>query len=150
MAHVVLKSTGNRREFFVIDQAVGAGLPNVPQDVLLVQFFLRIASETASGLAGFNPPGESPLAIDGSFGQQTKTYISFYQKEVNRRLGKKLLEPDGRIDPIRPGQSFGSTHTFYTILDLNVAYRSRRGDSAKIEADQLFPRALLPFFFILT
>jgi hypothetical protein len=148
MAHVVLLKTGNRREFFVTDQAVGAGLPNVPQDVLLVQFFLRVASETARGFAGFQPPGELPIAIDGRCGQQTQTYISFYQKEVNRRVGRKLLEQDGRIDPIRPGQSFGLSQTFFTILDLNVAYRARRGDNTRIETDPLFPQALGPSLFL--
>ena len=149
MAHVVLGAQGTRREFFVIDQPVGRGLPNVREDVLLVQFFLRIASETVGKFAGFIPPGESSIAIDGIYGQHTQNFITFYQQEVNRRVGRKVLEADGRIDPIRPGQKISSvTHTFYTILDLNVAFRSRRGDATRIETDSLFPSALRASFFI--
>jgi hypothetical protein len=148
MARVVLAKSGIRREFFVIDQAVGTGLPNAEQDVLLVQFFLRVASLTVGQFAGFQPPGEQPIGIDGKFGRQTQTYISFYQQEVNRRVKRKLLEPDGRIDPMRPGQTTSSiTNTFFTILDLNVAYRSRRGDNTRLETDALFPQALGKSFF---
>ena len=149
MAHVVLGTRGNRREWFVIDRPVGQGLPNMPEDVLLVQFFLRVASETARGYAGFVPPGEPPLVIDGKYGPHTQQYILFYQNEVNRRMNMKQLQPDGRIDPILPGQMLsGLTQTVYTIIDLNFAYRSRRGDAARIEVDPLFPQALRARFCI--
>jgi hypothetical protein len=149
MAHVVLLLSGSRREFFVTDHAVGAGCPNGSEDVRLVQFFLKVASLSAGGFAGFQPPGEPPIEVDGRYGRQTQTYISFYQQEVNRREKRKLVEPDGRIDPIKPGQKISSiTHTFYTILDLNVSYRARRGDTTRIETDPLFPAQLRPVFFI--
>lgn len=149
MAHVVLSPTGSRREWFVVSAAVGPGLANVADDVYLVQFLLRVAAETVGSYAGYVPPGEKPMAIDGRFGPQTRNYIAFYQQEVNRRVGEKRLEPDGRIDPIKPGQQItGITRTFYTILDLNVAFRTRRGDNARIETHPLWPRQLNPSFFI--
>ena len=149
MAHVVLHSGGSRRELFLVDQAVGRGAPNKTDDVFLVQFFLRVASQPGGGKTGFQPPGEDPLVIDGIFGNHTQTYISFYQQEVNRREGTKLVETDGRIDPIVPGQLKGAiTGTFYTILSLNAAYRTRRGNGTKIETDPLFPAVLSPSFFV--
>jgi len=148
MAHVRLNNTTARREWFLIDKPVGSGCPNANDDVLLVQFLLRICSQNASDMAGFQPPGEKPLDIDGVCGPQTLKYISFYQREVNRRQGKKLLEPDGRIDPIRHGTRGSISHTLYTILSLNVSYRTRRGDAAKIETDPFFPIKLQSSLFV--
>jgi hypothetical protein len=149
MARVVLARGGNRREFFVVDEPVGPGLKNAPDDVALVQFFLRIASETVGDAQGFKPPGALPISIDGRFGTQTRTYIDFYQKEVNRRLGQKNLQEDGRIDPIAPGQTRGAiTKSLYTILSLNVTYRTRHGDTTRIETEPLFPQALQRALFI--
>ena len=143
--HVILRSAGDRREWFVIDQAVGAGLPNLPQDVLLVQFFLRVASLTSGGFAGIQLPGERAIDIDGKYGPQTQKYISFYQQEVNRRVGKKIQQPDGRIDPIRHAGALSSiTNTVYTIIDLNVAYRSRRETMRESRATRCSPRYSCP------
>jgi hypothetical protein len=67
---------------------------------------------------------------------------------LNRRVGHKLQETDGRIDPGRLAQGLSSiTQTLYTIIDLKIAYRSRRGNNARIENDTFFPKALAPFFF---
>ncbi|MGL4291349.1 MAG: hypothetical protein ACRCVA_33675 [Phreatobacter sp.] len=152
MAHVLLNKDIEkvpRREWFVVDQRVGTGGANIGDDVFLVQFLLRVASETARGFAGIQPPGEGPLVISGSLNQQTQKYIKFYQEEINRRTKTTTLFADGAVDPVRPGQKSGSLHnTFYTILDLNVSFRSRRGDGFRIETDPLFPPTLIPRLFI--
>ena len=148
MARVMLTQLETRREFFVTEAPVGPGLTNREDDVRLVQFLLKVAMEDAGASRGFKPPREKVISVDGRYGRQTHAYVKFYQEEVNRRERKKFLEPDGRIDP--PGSKFFGdiSKTFYTIIDLNVAYRTRRGDGMRIETDGLFPKALMKSFFL--
>jgi len=149
MAYIEIATNTPYREVIVIDAAVGAGAPNQSEDVMAVQYLLRVASEASSESAAFQPPGEPPVKIDGIYGTQTQKYISFFQKEVNRRQNRRLIEPDGRIDPVRAGSaSSGVTHTFYTIVALNAALRSRRGNGFKLETDQLLPAGLRPKLFL--
>jgi hypothetical protein len=137
------------REVLLVDAAVGLGGQNLPEDVMAVQYLLRVASEKAGTSDAFQPPGEKPISIDGSCGRQTQTYISFFQAEVNRRQHRKLIEPDGRVDSVRSGSGSSSiTHTFYTILALNAALRSRRGDAFHLEDDPLMPAALKSKVFL--
>src|SRR5579862_5221120 len=98
-ARVVLLANEKIREVFVVDYAVGSACPNLKDDVFLVQFLLRVGMLDGGGKQGFRPPGEAPIQIDGIFGKQTQTYISFFQKELNRRENAKKAEADGRIDP---------------------------------------------------
>jgi len=137
------------REVLLVDAAVGLGGQNSPEDVMAVQYLLRVAAEKAGSSESFQPPGEEPIRIDGSCGRQTQMYISFFQAEVNRRQHKKLIEPDGRVDSVRYGSGSSSiTHTFYTILALNAALRSRRGDAFHLEEDPLMPVALKSKVFL--
>ena len=149
MAYIAIATNTPYREVIVVDGIVGLGGQNLPDDVMAVQYLLRVASETGSGSAAFQPPGEQPIQIDGGYGRQTQTYISFFQAEVNRRQKMKLIEPDGRIDPVRAGTGTSSiTHTFYTILALNAALRSRRKDNFHLEDDPLMPLGLKPKLFL--
>jgi len=149
VARIGIATNTEYREVLLVDAAVGIGGQNAPDDVMAVQYLLRVASEKAGTSDPFQPPGEKPISIDGSYGQQTQTYISFFQAEVNRRQNKRLIEPDGRVDPVRSGSGRSSiTHTFYTILALNAALRSRRGDAFHLEADPLMPVALKSKVFL--
>jgi hypothetical protein len=147
MARVVLAANDKIREVFVIDYAVGAGCPNRKDDVFLVQFLLRVATLDGGGKLGYKPPNEAPIQIDGIYGGQTQRYISFFQKELDRRNNGKLAEPDGRIDPPRGKRTSSITQTGYTVLWLNNVYRQRRGETFPIETDPLFPAALLDSLF---
>lgn len=138
-----------RREWFIVEQAVGSGAPNRREDVYLVQFLLRVAGEDAGGFKAIKPPNAPPITIDGFFGEETRVWIKFYQEEVNRRQNINVLNPDGRVDPPKLGHLKGSlTHTTYTAIDLNVAYRSRRGDAFPVEKDPHFPTAIKPHLFL--
>jgi peptidoglycan hydrolase-like protein with peptidoglycan-binding domain len=145
MARILIALNTPYREVLINDAAVGPACPNQRPDVLVVQYLLRVAGEGQ----GYSPPGELPIKIDGIYGSQTQKYISFFQKEVNRRQGRKLVEPDGRIDPVRTGTSQSAvTGTFYTVLALNAALRTRRGDQFKFESDGLFPAELRQSLFL--
>lgn len=149
MAYIEIAINTPYREVIVIDAAVGQGAPNHREDLLAVQYLLRVASEAGQGSQPFQPPGEPPVKIDGIYGTHTQTYISFFQKEVNRRQNRKLIEPDGRIDPVRHGLATSAvTHTFYTIIALNAALRARRNDSFKLETDALIPAELRQKLFL--
>ena len=65
-----------------------------------------------------------------------------------------LLETRYRMARSRPpprgGWTSAITNTRYTIIDLNSAYRARRGDTFRIETDPFFPCGLQTCFFMVT
>jgi hypothetical protein len=149
MAKVCLLTSQPYREVYVNEKPVGTGCSNQRDDVQLVQLFLRIATEDAPNSPGFKPPGQPMIEPDGIFGPTTQKYISYFQEEVDRRRNAKLLSRDGIVDPVKSGSARGSlSNTMYTILALNAAMRSRRGDSYKIENEAKFPSELKKALFI--
>ena len=149
MARILIFTRTPYREVIGVDASVGLGCQNTRDDVMAVQYLLRVASEKAADSRSFQPPGEDPIGIDGIIGPQTQRYISFFQQEVNRRQKLKMIEPDGRIDTVRSGSSTTSiTQTFYTILALNSALRSRRADQFRLENDSLIPTDLKLKLFV--
>lgn len=65
MARVYLIENNPRSElFYSVDAAVGSGRPNHYDDVLLVQFLLKVRSECGTGHEEYVPPGTGPIAID--------------------------------------------------------------------------------------
>ena len=150
MARVFIYNSENTKHLYTVDQPVGAGGTNRRDDVLLVQFFLRVAMENSAGSVGYIPPGEQPISIDGSCGSQTNRYIKFYQEEGNRRNPGILTTTEGRIDPVTSGNAYGAiSHKFYTILALNITYRNCRGIMiADIRKDPLFPAELSKSLYI--
>jgi hypothetical protein len=153
MPRVYLFSRSNFQDLKVLyltDQAVGAGCPNLPEDVALVQFFLRVAMENSAASKGYRPPGEAPINVDGRCGPQTIRYIRYFLEESNRRYPHEPLKVDSRVDPIRSGTVASSiSQTTYTIFALNVCYKTRRGDRhIDIRQDPLFPQMLAKSFYI--
>jgi len=135
---------------YTIEGAVGRGGENRRDDVLLVQFFLRVQMEEGGSEAPYRPPGRDPLAIDGICGANTLAYILFFQEEAQRRFPGVAPAPDGRVDPMRSGGLFSSiTKHVYMIVTLNVGYREKRGDMIlDIGRDPFFPAELRKSFYI--
>ncbi|MEO8071774.1 MAG: hypothetical protein ABI686_00865 [Acidobacteriota bacterium] len=150
MARVFINDQADTKHFYTVDQSVGVGGANSREDVLLVQFFLRVGMENSPQSAGFIPPGEKPISIDGSCGRQTNTYIKFFQVEEGRRTPGFATTTEGRIDPVTTGTFRGSiTGRLLTIIALNIVYRTRRGILiADIKKDPLFPAELTKSFYI--
>jgi len=73
--------------YYAIDQCVGRDAPNDRQDVLLVQFFLSVATSSLVTLPGTpigtQVPG-SPIVVDGYCGQQTIGFIEYVQQRFQQ------------------------------------------------------------------
>ena len=149
MAKVGLLAKQPYREIYLVEQVGGPAGRNKRDDLLLVQLLLKIATETGGGSEGFKPPGEPMIEPDGICGPLTQRYIKYFQQEVNRRQNRTLIEQDGLVDPVRTGAARSSiSHTMYTILALNAAFRSRRSDNFRIENEPKFPDELKKSLFV--
>ena len=128
MARVFINGRPDTKHLYSVDNSVGLGCPNKRDDVLLVQFFLKVATLSVPTSAGYNPPGEKLISVDGNCGPQTIRYIKFFQEEGNRRNPGSQTTTDNRVDPVLTGTPFGSiSNKLYTIIALNLTYRERRG-----------------------
>jgi hypothetical protein len=154
MARVYLVSNHSRLKLsYTVDAAVGPGCPNRRDDVLLVQFLLRVAMEDIPGRpgSGYRPPGQAPIAIDGLYGPMTLAYIQYFEEEGNRRNPTNQVTTDHRIDPVVGGQPGGSlSQRLYKILALNLLYLDRRSLAvhADIKTDPLCPAELVTSLYI--
>lgn len=147
MARVLLLRNQQYDKVYVVDRSVGPAGPNIRTDVLLVQYFLRVAMEASGGSPGFVPPNEKPITIDGSCGPQTLRYIKHFQDEATKRGAN--VKRDGRVDPVQSGTVVGSiSKTFYSIIAMNAAYRARRGAAHELASDPLFPADLTRELYI--
>ena len=133
---------------YSVDSPVGPNCINKRDDVLLVQFFLKVISEHDRL---YLPPGQSPMQIDGIQGPQTSAFIRQYQIENSRRNpGAEAgggLKQDGVVHPVQAGSIIGSVgHTLLTIMAMNLSYKLARGLEMQrdITKDPLFPGALRP------
>ena len=131
---------------YTVDQSVGPGCPNEKRDVMLVQFFLRAASKPGGGLPAIQPPGQTPLTVDGIYGPKTAAYIKHYQT-----VGGSAAYVDGKVSPIQGGSTIGAIHEkTLTIVHLNVGYAKRFGAErhSRIDQDSDFPAALRSALFV--
>lgn len=150
MARVYLRNIGSFKVLLTVEQTVGRGCPNRRDDVMLVQFFLKVATDGGVPSGGYGPPGQQPIKIDGIYGHQTQAYIDYYQAENSRRNPASPLKADGRVDPVH-GKALGSvTQSVYTILALNVTFQNVRGPNALMNpsSDRYYPAAPTPSLYV--
>lgn len=151
MARVYLIDDNPRSHlFYSVERPVGVGSPNQRDDVLLVQFLLRVRAECGEGSAEYVPPGEQPLAMDGMCGPQTIKYIKQYQKIASQKNPAIPLVQDGVVSPVAAGTGGISgpvTGRMLCIAGLNSHYGKIRGKPATLDItkDPLFPLALRPY-----
>lgn len=95
---------------------VGPNMPNVRDDVLLVQTLLKLANFNYNG-AAHGPAGTSrSLKVDGWFGEQTKRMVEAF--EVHIRKQRLLLIADGVFEP-SSDDGYTAKGIIYKIIHLN-------------------------------
>jgi hypothetical protein len=157
MAYVKLLKAETRylRHVYYIDGAVGEGQVNKPDDVMLVQFFLKACSSRTDTLSGesYQAPGQREILVDGICGATTVAFIRHFQGVLDRAAKSAELRPwqDGVVDAVPPGGMFGAVHgSVYTMISLNVTYADLYGKDAhsRIINDPLLPRELASIFYV--
>lgn len=114
-----------------IDQPVGYGLANRSEDVLLVQYLLKIAYDGRKqlGLASWaSYEAERPLVPDGHFGPITGDHILRYQAALAAAGGLPGRQEVGAaVHPAR-GFAIQSTGNLGIIVMLNVHFQRLRSN----------------------
>ena len=148
MARVYLRHVqAEMRVIYDIDAAVGRGGGNRKDDVLLIQFFLRVAMEDADS-PGYRPPGQGPIKIDGIYGRQTQAYIDFFQSEAKKRNPQRMPIVDGKVSPLHtPFRITPAENQVHDIFALNRLYQKRHPHHDNLANDPLFPAELAPSFY---
>lgn len=104
-----------------VDEAVGLGGANLRDDVLLVQFFLKVISETDPD---FQVTAQPALPTTGHWGPLTQAYLDHYIEVENALNPDNLLTVDGRVDPMVSGTLVGSiSGTLYTMAAMNRRFQ---------------------------
>ncbi len=105
-------------QVYNVSFAVGAGKPNVRDDVMLVQTLMKLAKFTRNN-PGMGPvEGSSSITVDGIFGPQTQRMIKAFEDE--QRVSGKLLIADGFVESA-PKDGFTKAGVQYKIIHLNRA-----------------------------
>jgi peptidoglycan hydrolase-like protein with peptidoglycan-binding domain len=98
-----------------ISLPVGPNMPNVTDDVMLVQTLLKMANFTCNG-ADCGVEASHRINIDGYFGQQTGRMIAAF--EAYMRENHLLLNADGVLEPAS-NDGYTGTGIIYKIIHLN-------------------------------
>ena len=127
---------GDGRMFANLHTPVGPGTDHQSRkdDIMLVQYLLKTIFQNSGK---FSPPLAvpklKPLVIDGVLGPITFSWIKAFQ-DISLTRGNNVAT-DGRVDVSKTADGVSTiSHTRYTILLLNLAYRKARSD---MEAENL-------------
>jgi len=99
-----------------ISLPVGPYMPNVRDDVLLVQTLLKLANFTSNGKGKGPAEGSRSLKVDGWFGNQTKRMIEAFEARVREQ--HLLLIADGVLEP-SSNDGYNNKGIIYKIIHLN-------------------------------
>jgi hypothetical protein len=106
--------------YFNLNEAVGTGCPNRPDDVALVQVFFQSLSNLPE-----SPVQGGTMFIDGLWTPRLSRSIRLFQKLARRGLRRRntneSIAIDGLILPAR-GVYVEGTLRMYTMIALNKAY----------------------------
>lgn len=91
-------------------------MPNVRDDVLLVQTLLKLANFKGNGKGEAANETSCTIEVDGCFGEQTKRLIESFEACVREK--HLLLTADGVIEPSSP-DGYTPEGVIYKIIHLN-------------------------------
>jgi hypothetical protein len=116
MAQIMNLGMSDLPTIYNISYPVGPNMPNVRDDVMLVQTLMKIARFIRS--AGGSGPVESStqIKVDGYFGKQTKRMIEAF--EVMIREKNLLIISDGVFEP-SSDDGYTGKGIIYKIIHLN-------------------------------
>jgi hypothetical protein len=148
MARVLVSGDDDPDIYYVVDDAVGPSCANRRDDVMLVQFFLRIFADRDDR---YRPAGAKDLAISGVFSDQTAAYLKQYAEEGNRQQkGLMMVKSDGRVDsPVGSGSQFipGGSGSDWVIIRMNLNYQ-RWFPKTGLPHSSKFPSELRKNFYV--
>ena len=134
MAYVEYRFTakqgkGPMKHYCNLTAGVGPKQPNRPDDVALVQYFLKSFYDDPE----FPLSGEN-IEVDGVYGPTTSRAIHAFQELAAKVLGKsgqaEGLAEDGIVDRARG--IFGQHRSMYTIIAMNKMYAHRRWNDYRL------------------
>jgi len=116
MAHTMKVPLTDLPSIYNISFPVGQNMPNLRDDVLLVQTLMKMANFTRY-TPGLGPVEASRnIKIDGYFGSQTKRMIDAFEVYVRDR--QRLIIADGVFEP-SSDDGYTSKGILYKIIHLN-------------------------------
>lgn len=116
-----------------IDLAIGPGMPNAWDDVMLFQDMFNRVAASLDGLydARQKKPWTHYLTVDGICGPDTRSAIMGYQKQV-KEVRRRYIIADGRFDP--SPKSGWNKDGQYGIVYLNRDVRNITGKMFPFES----------------
>ena len=117
MAYTMRLDLGDMTQVYNVSFPVGPKMPNVRDDVMLVQTLMKMANYDR--LSPHGPVERSAnITVDGYFGPQTQRMIKAF--EIYWRSMRKLIIADGIVEPA-PKDGYTRSGMLYKILHLNRA-----------------------------
>lgn len=113
---------GSGVKFYSISYAVGDGMPNFPDDVMLVQWLLKRHFERADKRAMLGNVWNVDV-INGICSQQLIDIIKIYQYEANLNVRGARYKLDGKIYPLMAGKALNES--VLPSLNLSVSGHSK-------------------------
>jgi hypothetical protein len=104
------------------------GSQNLPDDVMLVQHFLKIIAQNPGKFTNpFRPPKKFPvMKVDGVFGDITDHWIQAFQQHT-ANIGRPVLR-DAVVDKVLNGGSLAPHGHVFTHVLINVGMGQVTGD----------------------
>jgi len=148
MARVMVTPDSDPDIYYVVDDSVGPHSANRRDDVLLVQFFLRVLSERDKR---YRPPSAKDLVINGVYSDLTGAYIKQFADQNNQTPlydeGRLVQRVVTRVESPVGRPSGGSGWGGWIIMKMNEDFQ-RWFPKTGLAQSALFPNELRRKFYV--
>ncbi len=118
MAYTMVTDLTGMHQVYNVSFPVGTKMPNVRDDVMLVQTLMKLARFSRATPALGPVERSADITVDGYFGPQTKRMIVAF--EDDQRINRRLFVADGIVEPA-PKDGFTKSGLLYKIIHMNRA-----------------------------